>query len=199
LSNASTAARQAPRTDVFGVQAAGGFIPFPAANQPSASVTPTINPFNVTDQSAGGANGIISVAQGTVDDLTNSGTVWGSTPNIIYINDPVYGNVAFNVPVGGRAPQLQLNSAATVAYLNGTVDATTGYITAMQILSDTGGGMPTSTSTQWNALICNLTVTIVSSVATVNIPQPQSLLANLYFAICGPLPLTDGNEYRAGT
>ena len=31
LSDASTAARNAPRTDVFGIQAAGGFIAFPAA------------------------------------------------------------------------------------------------------------------------------------------------------------------------
>ena len=169
---------------------------------PGIAGTTQTYPFNVTDKSAGGAHGIISVLQGTVTDLTNSSTVWGSTPNNIYINDPVYGNVPFNVPVGGRAPELQLNSAATVVYLNATVNSTTGYITAMQILGDTGAGMPASTSTQWNELIANLTVTITSGVAKVNIPQPQSLLANLYFAICNPLvnlPLTDGTFYRVGT
>jgi len=136
-----------------------------------------------------------------VTDLTNSGTVWtGATGNIIYINDPTNGNVPFAVPVGTPLtyPRLQLDPAATCCYLNATVDSTTGFITAMEIDADTGGGLPASTSTNWYQLLSSLTVTITSGVAKVTLAN-DGAQSSLYFAICGLPPLTDGTLYRVCT
>ena len=160
------------------------------------------HPFLPYDVSNGGAHGLISVVAGSVTDTTNSNAAWtGTTGNIIYMNDPVAGNVPFALALTGppvRQPYLQLNSAATCCYLNATVDATTGFITAMEIDADTGSGMPASTSTNWYALLSTLAVTITAGVASVKI-NDDGAQSNLFFAICGLLPLTDGTQYRAGT
>lgn len=171
--------------------------------KPRILLSQITRPFFTTDQSAGGANGLISITAGTITDLTNSGTVWTGTtgPNIIYMNDPVAGNVPFALELTGppkRQPYLQLNPAATCCYLNATVDSTTGFITALEIDSDTGSGMPVSTATNWYQLLSSLTVLIADGVASV-ICANDGAQSSLYFAICGLLPLTDGNSYRVGT
>lgn len=168
---------------------------------PQAASAPPKHALLVYDVSAGGPDGLISVVAGSVTDLTNSGTVWtGVSGNIIYISDPVNGNVPFAVATGTPLvyPRLLLNSAATVVYLNATVDDSTGFITAMEIDGDTGGGLPPSTSTNWYYLLSSVTVTIVSSVATVKVFN-DGAQSSLNFRVCESLPLVDGSGYSAGT
>jgi len=172
---------------------------------PGTATASTIRPFFTIDASAGGANGLISVSAGSVTDLTNSSTVWtGISGNIIYMNDPVDGNVPFAKPLTGppaRQPYLQLSPTATCCYLKATVDATTGFITAMEIDADTGSGLPASTSTNWYYLLSTLAVTITAGKASVKCYN-DGAQSSLNFAICNPsvsLPLTDGTSYRVGT
>lgn len=201
LANASTAARQSPSSDVFGVQGGGGFVAFPVANRRTPTA-PLPRAFFTYGVSAGGANGLISVTAGSVDDLTNSGTVWtGSTGNVITIDDPTNGVTPFAVPVGSPLvyPRLQLDPAATCCYLNATVDATTGFITAMEIDGDSGAGVPASTSTNFYYLLSSLTVVITSGVAVVTPILNDGAQSSLNFAICGLVPLMDGTLYRVGT
>ncbi len=178
-----------------------GIILMPNNSEPPA----IIRPFFTTDQSAGGPNGLISITAGSVTDLTNSGTVWTGTTglNLIYLSDYLLGNIPFALPITGppvRQPALQLNPAATCAYLEGAVDATTGFITAMNIFSDTGSGMPVSNSTHWRQLLTTLSVSIVVGVASVTFPKPQDgAQSSLFFATCGIPPITDGTQYRVCT
>lgn len=177
------------------------------AGSTTAAATIALRAFLTQDQSAGGANGLISVTPGVVVDLPNSGTTWGTTGFDISIDDPVYGSVPFNVPVlvgsgpATRMPQLQLDPSATCDYLHASIDSTTGFITAMAIEADSGSGLPASTDSDWYYLLSDLTVTIVSSVATVTLLN-DGAQSSLNFAICNPgtsLPLTDGSSYRVGT
>lgn len=162
--------------------------------QPSAKSTHPLLPYNVSS----GSIPFISVIPGTVTDLTNSGTVWGGSGHDITINDPVHGVVPFNVKIGGVYPKLQLDAAATCAYLFSTVEDATGYITAMEIDGDTGGGVPPNTSTESYIILSDLTVTIVGSSASVSILDdgPQS---SLFYRVCEFLPLIDGSGYLYGT
>ena len=164
----------------------------------------TSHPFEGSDASAGGGTGLISVVAGSVKDETNSGTLWSGLAgaNEITINDPTYGVVPFAVLVGSgssaRLPHLALSGSATRLYLNATVSATTGFITAIEIDADSGGGLPTSTSTHWYSPLAGVAVTVTSGVATVSITD-DGAQSNLFFAICGAVPLTDGTQYREGT
>lgn len=173
---------------------------FVTLRRPKTGSPVVIRPFFTYDVSAGGPSGLISVTGGTVTDLTNSGNVWSGF-STIFMNDPIAGNVPFAFPLVGppiRQPYLKLNSAATCCYLNSTIDASTGFITAMEIDADTGSGVPLSTSINWYQLLSHLTVTIISGVATVSLFN-DGAQSSLYFAICGLPPLTDGNSYRVGT
>lgn len=77
ISEAATAARNAPRTDVFGIQAAGGFIAFPGANRASPSPAVGSYPwrlYNTTTGSTGqvqvnGGDGQVAQLNGTVCEI----------------------------------------------------------------------------------------------------------------------------------
>ena len=169
-----------------------------------ANAVRSTRPFFTTDASAGGTTPFISVTAGTVTDLTNSAEVWtGLSGNIIYMNDPVDGNVPFALQLVGppvRQPKLQISTSATCSYLNATIDSSTGFITAMEIDADSGGGLPSSTMSNWYQLLSTLSVSIdpMSGVASVNLAN-DGAQSSLYFKSCGLLPLTDGNGYTVGT
>lgn len=155
-------------------------------NQNVPSTGAVLHALTVYDASAGGANGLIGVTPGIVTDLTNSGTVWTPMLNGVLINNPI---------TPKSAP---LDPAATCAYLNASVDSSTGFITAVEIDTDSGGGKPTSTDSNWYELLTTLVVTIISGKASVKCNN-DGAQSNLFFAICGSAPLTDGTQYRVGT
>ncbi len=145
---------------------------------------------------------LISIVAGSVTDLTNSGAVWtGISGNIIYMIDPIAGNVPFAKPLTGppvRQPYLQLSSSTTCCYLEAEIDNATGFIIAMDILADSGGGKPDSDSTHWRELLSSLTVTIIGGKASVACAN-DGAQSSIYFKSCGRLPLDDGNGYTVGT
>jgi hypothetical protein len=172
---------------------------------PSSSVPPhPWLPIDASSQLSGTAPAV-SITTASLIDMTHGGTTWVGTTGsyIIYLADYLAGSVPFALTITGppaRQPALQLDPAATVVYLQCTVSSSTGFITASAIMGDSGAGVPASTSTQFNTLLSSVMINSTMGGAPYSVSVfnngPQS---SLFFAICGLLPLTSGDSYRAGT
>lgn len=136
-----------------------------------------------------GSTAQISVTPGVVNDETNGNTPWTPTLGGTPINEQTGSPLAY--------PVLAVDSGATVAYLAAMIDPTTGNITALEIDTDTGGGVPTSTSFAWYLQIAFVTVSFDVS-GNAHVLCAPTVLSSQSYAICDVLPLTDGNGYQNG-
>lgn len=91
LADASTAARQAPSSDVFGVQAAGGFVAYPTVARPSSSTIGSY-PWHIFNTSAGSTGQVqVNGNDGQVAQLNSFVcNVNGNPSNALIGSPPAY-------------------------------------------------------------------------------------------------------------
>lgn len=154
-----------------------GFVTIATNNSPRG--------YAIIDASSG-STPQISIVPSTTTDLTNSGTVWIPTSDGTSIASP-------------DVDPLEIDSGATAAYTHSTVDTTSGFITGISIETDTGSGVPSNTNTDWYMLLTHLGVIFDDSGNAKVIISNDGWFGPISFAICGPVPLTDGTFYRFGS
>lgn len=91
LADASTAARQSPSQNVFGVQAAGGFVEYPTLARPGGASTPSIPPLNPASDVSTNASPMVTITYGTysgsVPTISGTALVPATASNIITLGD----------------------------------------------------------------------------------------------------------------
>lgn len=130
----------------------------------------------------------ISVTPGVIVDTASFGIVWIPT---------ISGN-PINIKIGTPPsyPKLIISSSATVIYLKSSINSSDGFITAVEIDSDTGGGVPPNTLNTWYLPLALVQVTFNSFRNAVILIQ-NILSGSQSYSICGVLPLTDGSTFQS--